>query len=180
MIFVHEGKRFIVIDGKLNHEIGLSVEGSVAVLDIPSAPQEVVRTKQVKKIGKKSPTAEKRAGGYDHDEIVKLATRVASREISSQDAADELGTTIANWYRLKNMHAKHIKKGPVKNEHPKGVNAVQPEAAAEEEEDTHAKFSGNIGELRERVQELKAEGMTSAEVAKELGLTLTTIGKVWN
>lgn len=45
---------------------------------------------------------------------------------------------------------------------------------------TKVKEEMNMDELRERVQELRAEGMTSAEVAKELSITLTMVGRVWN
>jgi hypothetical protein len=50
---------------------------------------------------------------------------------------------------------------------------------AEQPKSSVEKFSGTTEQLREEVQSRKADGMSSAEIAKELGLSLYMINKVW-
>jgi len=121
----------------------------------PERPPKAGKGKRQKLDPKPRRTSEKK---YDPEEVKALARRVAAREITAQQAADELGVSIGNWYGAKSRFAKEVQT----------EIHVAPRTKIE-----------NPDELREQIETMQGEGLSSLQIAARLKVSLATVNRYW-
>lgn len=177
------GHRYTAIDGDLYEIIRIAPTPPGGGLQAPVT----AKTSKTKTKTAKPPKSKGARGKYDPDQIRKLAARVEAGELTTQEAADEMGVSKANWYYLKNTYLKKVA-GKKKASLPAKTSDVDAEETEDEPGATQPSrpvlichiceldhMTRDCPDFGSKVAEMRADGMDSLQIASRLKIRLKDI-----